>query len=1770
IGHYAYRWRFPVRNGTLCSLDSYYCDNWNTVSSRFDVEGSAEVRQLLGHPISPLLQPTGDMATVLDEPTTNRDVPSGPLLGTNTPSISPSARPRLLKGDVDGDGIEDVLVAYVGKAGYLTRFFKGRPSAGLQAGEWQVMDRSRPSMRGPDGDSESLQATMTLTDQDNDQRLELAAVVPEGSGQKLVVLGWNQQQKMERYSEQTFADGGHCGDLQSADIDGDGDLDLMCFGEFPQDGITVFASQASQSDLMEAVHNGLGGRVVVDYQAPAHIQGAIVPAATECTRQNPLASCGQANHAYRPLTTQVTEYSGRTRARADGTMEEEVKTTQYGYHNGRYLYGADPRDLGFEWMASWSGETGEKVITTYYHDLPFEGMPAKVVTYNGAGMPIHETIYGTKQADGTILGNGYAAETTIVGVKDVRALHQEERTYEGRANGEAALYTTITDNMYDDHGNLTRSTVCQDGDCVRTDVRLAAANDTAWTFGKVLETRTAKTNGLVLGCERLTYATSTANNRHLWAVEKKENLVCADAERCQWRFETPTGRNTLCEVASGSTASLVKAFQYRQYNDFGQMTRSNNVYNRREIEVDYDAVFGNEWKTRQFVYTGKNNLGADESWSAYSARRGSGIAAYETRKEYNARGQLWKTIGMNGEVTEIPADGYDALGRVVKVLSPTSSKLQPDGSTVSVTRRQETRYVNFGDPNAQHVENTVFGKIGSETEQSRWTREYSDGVGRVYKTEHEGDGRVIETLFEKEYRDHKLVTRASEPHVSGASGVWTETLFDHQSRPEQVVKKLPAGDKTLKRYAYEGRTVTVANAKEQEDVYTFNAKGLTESVTDAAHQVTRYEYDPAYRVKRVALANGQEIIFGYDGLGRVTRGIDNVSGMTWTNAPASATYAVDSVGRVTRNSGLIPGAVAYTYNADGTLFRTVDAKGNRVSYYYDGLQRLTAKVVQRGTGGQWQYAYEYDGNHTAPNARPASTVNAKGRLTKVTDPSGFTWLEYDALGQVAKKTTKVKDTGSLFYGPAVERYGYDPLQGMTNVHLPDGTVMSYVFSAKENNLTEVKYQGHSVATFDGHNVLGQPLHKTLRSNPGTVTTYTYTPEHVVDTMRAVNPQGWDIFNKKYHNDAVFNVTKIEDLANEERNEDYTYDSLNRLATSQRNDPDEEDGITDEQEYGYDAIGNITFKGGVYDQRDEASNVTYGTDVQYEDGLLKWVGSGASASGSASTTRSTSASASGYFSKLVSQLTGVVTRETEDQRRVRRYNEIVAAGQHKYVTAFDTAGNVVKRRSTDGKKWEYIWDGEGRLLEIWDDGTARRKVAEYVYNYAGERVKELVYLAGVRDPVRTFVLGKHYQVKKQGTTQSASVVQIMAPGGGVLAMKSVGTLPSSVSATDVEQRNDQQLWGSNVKGSPRDRWYFFVADHLGSTSQVLKGFATLAPNQSGEGEWLGDRKYTPWGEERIDRSGSRGANLTDVGYTGQRRDEISGINYYGARYYDPMIGRFLSPDTVHDGFNRYAYVHNNPIKFVDPTGHASKAVAFLKGFGNRALEYINSSTYEADRVVYEASSPGMREQMIQPPSAPQTALQQAGVESINPMSHVLASWSAMQNSSGEESGAHAYDLFAKGLQTLMIAIPGAKAVCAKPGAAPVAEVEATPNAASPSPSFTSPGRGSSPSGITIRGVSPAALQRLEAAEAQFRAQGNIRAADMAKRYRLNLKADLEMDPTDAQAYQALKQYRWTNPAPGSTPRSPAPPPPPGRSGMGEAPISSDFAIDIVDDISVLKD
>jgi RHS repeat-associated protein len=121
-----------------------------------------------------------------------------------------------------------------------------------------------------------------------------------------------------------------------------------------------------------------------------------------------------------------------------------------------------------------------------------------------------------------------------------------------------------------------------------------------------------------------------------------------------------------------------------------------------------------------------------------------------------------------------------------------------------------------------------------------------------------------------------------------------------------------------------------------------------------------------------------------------------------------------------------------------------------------------------------------------------------------------------------------------------------------------------------------------------------------------------------------------------------------------------------------------------------------------------------------------------------------------------------------------------------------------------------------------------------------------------------------------------------------------------------------LGGQRVAMRQDGELTYLHTDHLGSASL----------STSATGAQVSEMRYYAYGGTR---SGTMG---TDRRYTGQRWEAGIGLYDYNARYYDPVLGRFVQADTVvpsmahSQDFNRYSYVRGNSLKYTDPSGHAT--------------------------------------------------------------------------------------------------------------------------------------------------------------------------------------------------------------------------------------------------------
>ncbi len=119
-------------------------------------------------------------------------------------------------------------------------------------------------------------------------------------------------------------------------------------------------------------------------------------------------------------------------------------------------------------------------------------------------------------------------------------------------------------------------------------------------------------------------------------------------------------------------------------------------------------------------------------------------------------------------------------------------------------------------------------------------------------------------------------------------------------------------------------------------------------------------------------------------------------------------------------------------------------------------------------------------------------------------------------------------------------------------------------------------------------------------------------------------------------------------------------------------------------------------------------------------------------------------------------------------------------------------------------------------------------------------------------------------------------------------------------------------GTKIASKTSTDTYYYHQDHLGSSSVITNS----------NGVKVEEIRYYPFGETLTDE----GSVSVSHKYTSQELDIETGLYYYNARYYDPVLGRFISADPIvpdptnPQSLNRYSYVLNNPLKYTDPSGH----------------------------------------------------------------------------------------------------------------------------------------------------------------------------------------------------------------------------------------------------------
>ena len=702
------------------------------------------------------------------------------------------------------------------------------------------------------------------------------------------------------------------------------------------------------------------------------------------------------------------------------------------------------------------------------------------------------------------------------------------------------------------------------------------------------------------------------------------------------------------------------------------------------------------------------------------------------------------------------------------------------------------------------------------------------------------------------------------------------------------------------------------------------------SATDPMGSVTNYQYDTLGRATRISYPptgsdfvqysyndvanfvnstneNGWKTLQIYDGLGRPIIS-DKVSGRT---SYANVSYAYDWNNKVVASTDALTRTYRAQYDAVGRSTSEIGPDGNLTQQFYDDLHNWVRSIDQNG------------------NSR-CNVYDRLGRLTSVIDQAtalcqtGITSnYSYDSAGNLVKVTNSNNQ---------VTLYSRDNINRLKATTFADGSVESYLYDNDGNLVKKVDQRNTStIFTYDSLNRLSHETYCNSaitsdnyqydangrvqsRTSTNATITYTYdTRNRVTSETDAVNapnqtynagcssgtttstvgtPQSYSI-SYSYQGETLRQITYPDGL-----NANYTYDSFGRTATVSTpgvrtyatfsyNKDDTIKGIAFGDgsigNYTYDLLGRIstlTFKnaGGTtqlslkygYDKAGQMISSSGQVNSQsvseaYLYDALGRLTNATLANGSSSTILSYQYDNLG--NRLVQIQNGVTTNYSYNatNNELKSYSAPGTSASY----AYDPAGNLVSR-TIGANTWTYAWDTPGHLLKALSNGSTQ---ALYAYDTSGRRMESI----------------------ESGTTTFYAYLGTM-------------TVYQVTSGTSTDHILAGQLRIGTVSGKTGS---YYHEDALGSTRLV-----TSMTKQT----VLFADSYQPFG---LDSGTPTGTVVYK--FTGEPYSSTTGLYYYLHRWYDPAIGRFLSPDPVHgklsnpQSFNLYIYVLDRPTILTDPSG-----------------------------------------------------------------------------------------------------------------------------------------------------------------------------------------------------------------------------------------------------------
>lgn len=998
-------------------------------------------------------------------------------------------------------------------------------------------------------------------------------------------------------------------------------------------------------------------------------------------------------------------------------------------------------------------------------------------------------------------------------------------------------------------------------------------------------------------------------------------------------------------TATGGRWILGAAFRTRQYGVAGGDTSEVTTY------YDGPAFVG--------LPAGQLDKGLVSRVEA-RVRTGSDETIALTRNRHDSHGNVIETMDPNGSIedpdTHRRVRVYDALGLNLR---RTELLLEDeDGSPYRL--RQEMGYEPLFN---QVSESTATMRVvGGEVQSSRNSSFYRyDAFGRVHQIIRPGesqDAPGLEAFYDLADPVTAIITR-QRSHVGGETDIESIQCQDGRGRVLQTRTRLadgsyqvtgfteynkrgapvrvyepyldsspacaiqPPGDEVRSSLIrYDALARTIETVLPDADIYGAPSRRRTVYAPLATLQYDPEDNDPQ------SPQFDTPVVHRTDGLGRLVAierrlaatgapptielHYDGLGRLYGYRDPAGnrKTQQYDLLGRVLAVDDPNAGATSYEYDAAGNLMVHRDARGVVVRSSYDGANRPLARWDDADPEGT-QIRYRYD---RADICSAQRCTSVEGKLAEVLYPIelgdgptiGRDQFGFDARGRPVYQARVL--FGHEF---AIER-SFDNADRLVRAVYPDGQELTHSYDGA-SRLVGIDGVLDRVV-YDARGQIERIDHRN-----GTSTTHGYDGIMRLSELLTLDSDGQVLQGFAYERDRAGNIQTIADLAAQrpdaiDTSATFSYDPWYRLLTAKLGGgPNGEPEVLD---YRYDDIDNIL-----------------------------------------SATSSLDAASAAHVGAYVYDST--------------RPNAVVqAGGQHR---AYDAAGQLIERGGQ-----HLVWDHLARLIGA--ENASGVPVAHFAYGADQARVAKreadtlTLYIAPefeVRDGISVLYarVDRQRVARLQSDALATALLSDLAPLDSAGDSRPDGQINAADAWIAARAGEAASTEGSVPHSAPEallrssarrllmaaDAGTVFLhGDHLGS----------LTAATSEQGQLTGRRSYDVTGEVR-----RVSGYIDQYGFTGQARDESTGLLHFQFRYLDTDTGRWLSPDPffatlgpelatrLGESTVAYGYVANNPINHVDPTGlyilvlgmYGDAATlghqAYLQANGVDAKNYVNLRTQQ---------------------------------------------------------------------------------------------------------------------------------------------------------------------------------------------------------------------------------